>query len=338
MEEKIRELLECYHLEIRRLYRGRGAWLCDTDQGLKLFRVYHGSPKHLQWEMMVKTCLRERGYIYIDQFVANKEGSLLTADDEGQNYVLTEWYEGRECSTRDKEEILKAVVCMAGLHKSLHDISRNGDIYEVFLQGTLLDEMSRRRRELKTIRNYIYRKKQKNAFDRKFMEVYQEFDEAGAAAQEIFSGVDYMELYEENRNAQRLCHGDYNQHNILVTRSDMAVVRFDQMRMDLQIYDLYVFMRKILEKNHWNGGLGRAMLSTYHRIMPLNYGQVRCMYALMLFPEKFWKIANRYQNSRKSWMSAQNMDKLNKFIRGKNERQIFLAEMDDFCKKIGQFV
>lgn len=71
------------------------------------------------------------------------------------------------------------------------------------------------------------------------MEVYQEFDEAGAAAQEIFSGVDYMELYEENRNAQRLCHGDYNQHNILVTRSDMAVVRFDQMRMDLQIYDLY---------------------------------------------------------------------------------------------------
>ena len=74
MEEKIRELLACYHLEIKRLYRGRGAWLCETDQGLKLLRVYHGSPKHLQWEMMVKACLRERGYVYIDQFMANQEG------------------------------------------------------------------------------------------------------------------------------------------------------------------------------------------------------------------------------------------------------------------------
>ena len=338
MEEKIRELLECYHLEIKRLYRGRGAWLCDTEQGLKLLRVYHGSPKHLQWDMMVKDCLRERGYIYIDQFVANKEGSLLTTDEDGQNYVLTDWYEGRECITRVKQVILRGEGDMAGIHKGMHDISRNEEIYEVFLQGNLFDEMARRRRELKTIRNYIYRKKQKNAFDRRFMEVYQEFDEAGAAAQEILSDAGYMDLYEQNRKEQRLCHGDYNQHNILVTHGDMALVRFDQMHMDLQVYDLYVYMRKMLEKNHWNAGLGMAMLKTYHRVMPLNYGQVCCIYGMMVFPEKFWKIANRYQNTRKSWMSAQNMDKLNKLIREKSERSTFLSEMDDFCKKIGQFV
>lgn len=337
MEEKIRELLACYHLEIKRLYRGRGAWLCETDQGLKLLRVYHGSPKHLQWEMMVKACLRERGYVYIDQFMANQEGAYLTPDDEGQNYVLTDWYEGRECSTRDKEEILKAVAHMAGMHKGMHDITRNEEFYEVFCQENFLDEMARRRRELKTIRNYIYRKKQKNAFDRRFMEVYQEFDEAGARAQEVFSDAGYTEMYEKSRGQQRLCHGDYTQHNILVTRSDMALVRFDQMHVELQVYDLYVFMRKMLEKNRWNPGLGMAMLKTYHRVMPLNYGQVRCLYGMMVFPEKFWKIANRYQNSRKSWMSAQNMDKLNKLIQEKSERKAFLSEIEAFCEKIGQF-
>lgn len=80
-----------------------------------------------------------------------------------------------------------------------------------------------------------------------------------------------------------------------------------------------------------------AMLKTYHRVMPLNYGQVRCLYGMMVFPEKFWKIANRYQNSRKSWMSAQNMDKLNKLIQEKNERKAFLSEIEAFCEKIGQF-
>ena len=296
MEEKIRELLECYHLEIRRLYRGRGAWLCDTEQGLKLFRVYHGSPKHLQWEMMVKACLRERGYIYIDQFVANREGSFLTPDEDGQNYVLTDWYEGRECSTRDREEILRAVAHMAGLHKGLHGITHDEEICEVFKQENLLDEMGRRCRELKTIRNYICRKKQKNAFDRRFMEFYREFDEEGARAQEILSGAGYMNLYEQNCREQRMCHGDYTQHNILMTQGEVALVRFDHMHMELQIYDLYVFMRKIMEKNHWNPGLGMAMLKTYNRVLPLNYGQARCLYGMMVFPEKFWKIANRYQN------------------------------------------
>lgn len=54
---------------------------------------------------------------------------------------------------------------------------------------------------------------------------------------------------------------------------------------------------------------------------------------MLVFPEKFWKIANRYQNTRKSWMSAQNMDKLNKLIREKGERQLFLSKMEEYCGK-----
>lgn len=30
------------------------------------------------------------------------------------------------------------------------------------------------------------------------------------------------------------------------------------MHVELQVYDLYVFMRKMLEKNRWNPGLGMA--------------------------------------------------------------------------------
>ena len=194
MEEKIRELLENYHLEIRRLYRGRGAWLCETDRGLKLFRVYEGSPQRLKWEAMVKECLMERGYTYIDRFVANKDGSYLTADEEGQNYVMTDWYSGRECSTRDREEILRATAHMAWMHKGMHDISRDGEIDQVYGQGNVLDEMARRHRELKTIRNYILKKKQKNAFDRKFMEAYPDFEDSGRKALLLLEDAGYKAL------------------------------------------------------------------------------------------------------------------------------------------------
>lgn len=73
MEEKIRELLECYHLEIRRLYRGRVAWLCDTEQGLKLFRVYHGSAKASSMGNDGES-LSQRTRIYIHRSVRCKSG------------------------------------------------------------------------------------------------------------------------------------------------------------------------------------------------------------------------------------------------------------------------
>ena len=76
------------------------------------------------------------------------------------------------------------------------------------------------------------------------------------------------------------------------------------------------------------------MLSTYDRIMPFDKGQIYSLYGMMVFPEKFWKISNRYQNTRKSWMSAQNMDKLEKFVREKEQRSRFLESIQVFCGKI----
>ena len=65
LEEKMRALLEKYPLEATRLYRGRGTWICETDQGLKLIRPYKGSPQRLLWEVDVKKQLKECLILYL---------------------------------------------------------------------------------------------------------------------------------------------------------------------------------------------------------------------------------------------------------------------------------
>lgn len=334
MEEKMRELLGNYPLEVKHLYRGRGAWLCETDHGLKRIRPYYGSPKRLQCEVKVKEDLRERGCKYIDQLVSNNEGDYLVTDQDEEKYVVTDWYNGRECSTRDRQEIIRAVVYLAGVHRCMRGMSIiDTDMPENRSQN-VLQEMYRRIKEFKTIRNYAAGKKQKNDFDRKFMEVYSEFNEDGLRALNILKDMDYLYLYEKAYKTYCVCHGDYNQHNVLVLGEEMALVNFDRMHVELQIYDLYMFMRKILEKNRWNMGLGIAMLDAYHRILPMDYRHARCLYSMFLFPEKFWKIVNRYHNSRKSWLSSQNMAKLDKVINEQEARKEFLQMLNRFCEKI----
>ena len=49
MDEKIREVMDQYSLEVYNSWRGRGAVICDTDQGLKLVREYFLSPGRLSF-------------------------------------------------------------------------------------------------------------------------------------------------------------------------------------------------------------------------------------------------------------------------------------------------
>ena len=164
------------------------------------------------------------------------------------------------------------------------------------------------------IRNYICRKKQKNEFDRKFLKIYEQYLEEGNRAVKILYDMGYETLFSDTCQNIDLCHGDFHQHNLIMQRDGIALVRFDHMHIGVQVSDLYVFMRKILEKNHWNVGLGMAMLDAYRRIVPMDYKEMRCLYALLVFPEKLWKITLAKINYRCYSCCRTNSNYNNKFI------------------------
>ena len=58
----------------------------------------------------------------------------------------------------------------------------------------------------------------------------------------------YPELYKDNLKAGKLIHGDYNYHNIWISSGRIAVTNFEHFRMDVQVQDLYYFLRKVMEK------------------------------------------------------------------------------------------
>lgn len=48
MIDRYLEALEQYEMEIISVRKGRGAWICETDQGLKLLREYRGTVRRLE--------------------------------------------------------------------------------------------------------------------------------------------------------------------------------------------------------------------------------------------------------------------------------------------------
>ena len=69
MIEKYTEVLSQYELEILDVRRGRGAWLCETNQGLKLLREYKVTIHRLDFEDQVFTQLAEAWHPLVDRYV-----------------------------------------------------------------------------------------------------------------------------------------------------------------------------------------------------------------------------------------------------------------------------
>ena len=107
----------------------------------------------------------------------------------------------------------------------------------------------------------------------------------------------------------------------------MTVINFEKFSVDVQMNDLYLFMRKVLEKQNYDARLGRKMLKTYSEVRPLREEEREYLGIRLLYPEKFWKLANYYYNTNKAWIPGKHMEKLEKFLAQREKRVSFSYEL-----------
>ena len=84
-----------------------------------------------------------------------------------------------------------------------------------------------------------------------------------------------------------------------------------------------------MEKNNWNLYLLQTVLEHYQKVRPLSKEEKKLLYIWMIYPEKFWKITNFYYNSKKTWMSEKNIEKLQGLQQQKKQRMNLLEKVPE---------
>lgn len=238
-----------YELTADRSARTRGALLCYTSRGFLILREFHGSEKKLEKQQELLLRLQENG-INTDYFLRNNQESLVSKDKTEQRFTLQHWYEGKECDTKSREDILKSVRTLARLH-----ILMKMEPVEEYRERSLREEYLRHNQELRKIRKFIRNKGASNVFEKNYLASVEQFLERAQYAVRLLDETDYDDLRDRAWREGQVCHGEYNQHNVLMLKGDhfgTAVTNFGHWSFDIQVADLYRFMRKILEKYNWN--------------------------------------------------------------------------------------
>lgn len=322
---QIESVLEKYNLEDSSISKGRQILLCEKDHKLYALKEYFGTEKKAEFLYQLGTFLKNEGWS-TDCLVKNKEGGFFTEGVDGVKYTLHQWYRGRECDIKNPQEILLAVKELARFHKQCQTfewepVSTADDPLEVY---------RRHERELKKIYQFILKRKKKTDFEQLYINCFKEFY---GQCQEICGQMEEKKLH-LTAEQQYVCHGDFQYHNVWFLFGKPLFLQFSKAGYGLQIFDLCNFMRKILEKNGWDTGLGISMITEYDKVNPISEGTFWQMYYRMAFPEKFWKLANRYYVSNKAWISRQNYEKLQVEIRQNARRLHYLERMLYFCENM----
>lgn len=326
MNDSYLEVLQQYEVETEKVRRGRGAWICERPDGMKLLKEYRGTLKRLEFEEEVLKELKNQGIQSVDQYVRNRDGELITAALDGTKYILKDWFTERECNLKDNREVLNCVREIGKLHRALRGIAwRDEWSLGSTVPPGLAEEMKRHSREMKRVRTFISNKRKKSEFE---LCVIQDFGEFYRQALEAQEGLELLGK-KQGRDRLFLCHGDLDQHHVLIGNRDTAFIEFNQMHLGSQMADLYRFMRKVMEKHGWNEQLGLAMIDSYDQVLPMDGEDRECLYYLFLYPEKYWKQLNYYNNANKAWVPAKNVEKLKLLEAQQESRNQFLAKIKE---------
>lgn len=242
-----------------------------------------------------------------------------------------------EISSNALEEALRAAKMKEGQEKK-ETIGKNTDkgkpkenvIEKDMDDFDIENTFVRHNKELKKIQKFIMGVKRKNAFENLFLQVFWDYYRQGVECVEMLSQVLKKEdgVSAENifQNHYGICHGSYNQHNVILDDKSEAIVHFERFSRGNQLNDLYQFARKVMEKNHFGFTQLEDIFKTYGEQLELTTEDYRYMYILFSYPEKFWKIANSYYNTSKAFLSPKYLEKLETVILQETEKHSMLQE------------
>ena len=356
MREYELEVLEQYDVEVMSTRKIRGAFFCETKEGTMVLKEAAVSDRRALLLYTLLRHLESAGYPDVDTPVRNREKELVSVSRGQARYMLKKWYAGRECDVRRETDVLEAVRNLGRLHQKMcwRDISgpSAGDSFRIQDAAVdpdfdpelcppagrhLKEEFLCHNRELKKVRNYIRNKVNKGEFEYLFLKYFENMYQLASKVTKRLEDSEYEGIYRKSLEEGLMVHGDYNYHNILMLPGQeragvpaMATTNFDHFHRDVQVLDLYYFLRKVMEKHKWKESLGRAMLEAYAEVRPMSQGELEVIALKAAYPEKFWKTANTYYHSNKAWIPEKSVEKLQTSVLQTEEKIRFLQKIFTF--------
>lgn len=296
MQDIDKELSGIYDFNVDKIYPVKNYYIIETSAGRKVLKNINYSTERIMFVHEAKEHLYNNDFKNIDRYLYNKSGSPVSFVN-GAFYTVSEAVEGRECDFNDRDDVIISSKKLAMLHKASKGyIPPQNSVIRDDL-GKLPKYFGKRLEEIKRAKKIAQREKGK--FDYLILEYIDYFYELGEDALQRISNSMYNEVVKNSREERSFCHHDYTHCNIICSNGETSVINFEYCSFELKVYDVANLLRRKMRKCDWDVDEAMVIIDAYTSIEPISKEEFEILKIMLQFPQKFWRVINRYYNSRR---------------------------------------
>jgi hypothetical protein len=86
---------------------------------------------------------------------------------------------------------------------------------------------------------------------------------------------------------------------------------------------------KALKRLDWRVETGKFIIENYNSIKEISRDEINVLTAILIFPQRFWRLANRYYYREAGWSEATFMKKMKEIVGERENYMNFISNIGD---------
>ena len=321
------EIERQFDIKIEVIKASKGIYYLKSNKGERCLKKINYGPQKLLFVCGAKEHLINNGFKAVDRYYLNIDGDPYALVNEDL-YTLSEWLDGRECDFHNIEEVKVAAKTLAKMHEASkgYEPPENSKLKSDL--GRWPHLMAKRIKSFDKMRDMVRKRNHKNSFDLIYLKSMEFYKEIGKKALKTLEESSYMELCQIAENDKSFCHHDYTYHNIIIDKEEnVNIIDFDYCKREVRAFDISNFMTKVLKRVNWDMDFAKAIIDSYNEVSKLREDEYKVLFAYLQFPQRYWRLANRYYYNEVNWGQNTFASKIEAIIQ---EQEIFLGFLEKF--------
>lgn len=274
-------------------------WRLETEEGPYALKRSFLSAKRLQFIDCMQRKLTDNEFWYFAHPVSLPTGAPFY--QRGKDlYTLAEWIDGDRCDFDSLRHLRMAATTLAQFHL----LGRSVEVQYDGGARVSYHDWPRKLRERSGEIKYFARLAKQGAptyFKRMYLSFYRPFLRKAETAYRQLLASDYERLAQESQACGTFIHYDVAARNFIILGNHAYLIDFDYCALDLAAVDLMRLIKRALKYGKDAAAKLDAILDGYLSVRPIYRPEAVVICALLLFPQKFWRLAKRYFAGDKSW-------------------------------------
>ena len=240
----------------------------------------------------VMTYLLEQDFYRISKPMPTLSGDSAVSV-AGGFFTLNRWVGGIACALDNDLHLLASGRCLAAFSCA----ALGGELFPGGKVGyhEWPERFHQRTDDLITWQSQLTAKKHRNAFEKLYIKVAPEMIADGLLAQRLLAQSAYEYLADEALYYRAFVHRDVAARNFIIGPDGEGwLIDFDYCRYDLPLTDIVRFVERGMKAVVYTPHQLDMMLGAYEAVRKIDTEEYRVISAMLLFPQKFWRLCSRY--------------------------------------------